>query len=105
MKDAKSSIQIDDKIIINEIISFLFNSDTTVNESDKFAVLKFKDGYPETLYSTQMLTDVHTFGLNLSKILNKKFVIEIINNLIIKYKVPNKRLYISSKIFKINGGI
>lgn len=102
MKDSESLIIIDDKIIINEIISFMFNSNATVNESDKFAVLKFKDGYPETLYSTQMLNDVHAFGLNLSKILKKKFINNIINSIILKYKVPNKSLHISSKIFKIN---
>lgn len=102
MSDAESSIQVDDKIIVNEIISFMFNSDITVSESDNFAILKYKDGYPETLYSTIKLADVCTFKSNLNRILKKKFINNIINNIILKYKVPNKPLHISSKIFKID---
>ncbi len=102
MNDADSSTFVDDKIIVNEIISFMFNSDIDVSESDNFAILKYKDGYPETLYSTVKLADVHTFGLNLNSILKKKFINCIINNIILKYKTPNKPLHISSKIFKID---
>lgn len=102
MSDIESSKFVDDKIIINEIISFMFSSDITVSESDNFAILKYKDGYPETLYSTIKLTDVHTFELNLNNILKKKFINRIINNIILKYKTPNNTLRISSKIFNID---
>lgn len=93
---------IDDKIILNEIISYIFNSDTNISESDDLVIRKYKDGYPKTLYTEEKLSDIETFRVNLKGILKKKFIDIIINIIISKYKVPGKSLHITSKIFNMN---